>query len=322
MRLASYGDGYRLAVIAEDSVYDVQDALCLVPASHPQATMEAVITGFDSLKPEIDRAAKRARAQPLAGVRLRAPLPRPGKIMAMGTNYKEYVPGPPLPIWGFFKSPEAALDPGGTITLPPDDFVVCHHEAETVVVIGKRAERVSLDSAMDFVFGYMCGVDVSARYYGKPGQEQPNADLANTLLGKSYPGFAPMGPWITTRDEVPDPYALRMRLSVDGELRQDVGNDDMGHDIAECVSYFSARTPLNPGDVIFLGTNHQGLSPLQNGSHVDMEITGLGRLSFDITDPLKRTWPKGIDQGPGRNAIARMHAYHEQLARLGGEATA
>jgi 2-keto-4-pentenoate hydratase/2-oxohepta-3-ene-1,7-dioic acid hydratase in catechol pathway len=299
-----YND-YKPGLLKGDGVVDISAAAKDVIGRNGQETMEGIITHFESLRPAFQKALDSGPVIPLAQAKLRAPLPRPGKIMMMGTNYVEFTKGAPLPIFGFFKSPEAILDPGGTIELPPDNFVICHHEAEQGVVIGKEGHRISEANAMDHVFGYTCCVDVSARYF---------PDLANTLLGKSYMGFHPVGPCIITKDEIPDPYALQIKLWVNGELRQDFGNDDMGHKIPECIAYFSARTLLKPGDLFSLGTNHQGLGALQDGDHADMEITNIGRISFDIKDPLKRSWPKGIDKSIGESVKSRVLAHQAELA--------
>jgi 2-keto-4-pentenoate hydratase/2-oxohepta-3-ene-1,7-dioic acid hydratase in catechol pathway len=211
-------------------------------------------------------------------------------------NYNEYVPGAPYPPAGFFKSPDSILDPEGTCELPPDDFEICHHEAELVAVIGRRADRVTEQEALKYVFGYTCGVDVSARFGRTTGSQ-----MINSLLGKSYDGFSPLGPAVVTPDEVGCPEELRVRLWVDGILRVDYGTEDMANNVAQCIAYFSARTPLNPGDVIFLGTNHQGLGPMQDGERVDVEISKIGRFGFNVRDPLGRTWPKGVDPALGES---------------------
>ncbi|MSQ27068.1 MAG: FAA hydrolase family protein [Dehalococcoidia bacterium] len=304
MKLALYND-HRPGLLKGDAVVDISDTVKGVAGRNGQETMEGIISNFESLRPALQAQLDSGKATPLSQVKLRSPLPRPGKIMMMGTNYLEFTGGAPFPIFGFLKSPEAILDTGGTIELPPDNFVICHHEAEFGVVVGKKGHRISEANAFDHIFGYTCCVDVSARYF---------PDLANTLLGKSYMGFHPLGPCILTKDEVPDPYALKIQLWVNGELRQDFGNDDMGHKIPECIAYFSARTMLNPGDVFSLGTNHQGLGALQDGDHVEMEITKIGRITFDITDPLKRSWPKGIDRSIGENVKTRLLAHQAELA--------
>jgi len=292
-------DNYKPGLLKGDAVVDVTTVTQGVAGRNGQETMEGIIANFDALRPELTRQLNEGKEVPLADVQLRAALPRPGKIMMMGANYLEGTKGPALPIWGFLKSPEAILDPGGTVVLPPEEGVrVFHHEAELVAVIGRKAKDVKQNEAMNFVFGYTCGVDVSGRF----------AALPNSLLGKSYDTFSPIGPCIVTADEIPDPHQLQVHLSVDGQLRQDYNTSDMGHRIPECIEYMSSRMTLNPGDLLFMGTNHQGLGPLQDGEAVDMEITGIGHLLFKISDPSKRSWPKGIDPEVGRGVRSMIEA--------------
>src|ERR1051325_4433128 len=118
-------DDYKPGLLQGDSVIDVSEATRGVAGRNGQETMQGIIANFDSLRGTLEQALNSGQAKPLSSVKLRAPLPRPGKIMAMGTNFKEFTKGAPLPIWGFFKSPEAVLqDVGGTVQLPPDDFVI------------------------------------------------------------------------------------------------------------------------------------------------------------------------------------------------------
>ena len=235
---------------------------------------------------------------PLSSVQLRAPLPRPGKVICMGVNYLEFTKKDPLPILVFFKSPEAVLDPGGTVVLPPVDFRICHHEAEVAVVFGRQGRNVPEAQWENYVFGYTNGCDVSAR--GEFG--------GNSFIGKSFDTFCPIGPAITTKDEIADPHRLHVRFWVDGQDRHDYGTDDMGHRIPECVSYVSSIMTINPGDILLLGTNHQGIGPLQDGESAVMETTGLGRLTFNVRDPLKRSWPKEIDTAMASSVKGRIEA--------------
>jgi len=151
--------------------------------------------------------------------------------------------------------------------------------------------------AMDYVFGFTCGVDVSARVPPPPGGRGGIDRTRMPIAGhKSYNGFSPLGPCITTKDEIGAPEHLEVKLWVSGELRPNYSTSDLAHSIAESIAWATAITPVQPGDVLFMGTNHQGLGALQDGDHVDMEITNIGRLSFDVVDPLKRRWPRGIDE--------------------------
>jgi 2-keto-4-pentenoate hydratase/2-oxohepta-3-ene-1,7-dioic acid hydratase in catechol pathway len=220
----------------------------------------------------------------------------------MGGNFGEFV-GRKGTLWGFLKSPEAVLDPGGTVVLSREDANIFHHEAELVAVIGRTASRVSPDGALGHVFGYTCGCDVSGRFAPETRQQ----------FGKSFDTFAPIGPCLVTADEVPDPHRLHVRMWVDGQARHDYPMSDIARSVEESLAWMSSMVTLKPGDLFFLGTNHQGIGPLQDGEHAAIEIEGIGRLEFDVSDPLKRRWPKAIDEvsakdlregagGPGRRS--------------------
>jgi 2-keto-4-pentenoate hydratase/2-oxohepta-3-ene-1,7-dioic acid hydratase in catechol pathway len=122
--------------------------------------------------------------------------------------------------------------------------------------------------------------------------------------GKSYNGFAPLGPCITTKDEIGDPEKLDVRLWVSGELRPNNNTSDLAHTIAESIAWATSITPVEPGDVLFMGTNHQGLGALQDGDTVELEIQNIGRLTFAIEDPMKRRWARGIDEATARGVRA------------------
>jgi 2-keto-4-pentenoate hydratase/2-oxohepta-3-ene-1,7-dioic acid hydratase in catechol pathway len=253
-----------------------------------QETLSNIIENWDSLKPRLESHLASQSGVPLSSVQLRAPVPKPGKIMCMAANYREGTDKPPLPINGFLVSPDAILDPGGTTVLPEYQFTICHHEAELVCVIGKKGKDISQGDAYDHVFGYTAGVDVSAR--GAWG-----------YLSKAYDGFKPIGPCIVTKDEIPNPHSLQVRLQVDGQPRQDYNTSDIGHPIPECFEYFSKIMTFLPGDLLFVGTNHQQLGPLQDGETCHMEIDKIGGFDFKVSDPYKRSWPKAIDPTTGQN---------------------
>jgi 2-keto-4-pentenoate hydratase/2-oxohepta-3-ene-1,7-dioic acid hydratase in catechol pathway len=284
-------DDYRPGVLKDANVVDISDQVELGRGG--QETMVNIITGWDSLKAKLESAVAQAGGVPLTNVQLRAPLPKPGKIMCMAANYRENTDKPALPIDGFLVSPEAVMDPGGTTVLPPYDFTICHHEAELVAVIGRKGKNLSRAEAMDYVFGYTAGVDVSARgLWGR--------------LSKAFDGFKPLGPCLVTADEIGDPHRLQVKLSVDGQLRQDYNTADIGHPIAECLEWWSSIATILPGDILFVGTNHQQLGPLQDGETAEMGIEKIGTFKFHISDPKKRSWPKGIDPSVGQMVRGRL----------------
>ena len=188
------------------------------------------------------------------------------------------------PINAFFKSPNSVIGDGDTMVLPDIPATIFEGEAEVAVVIGKRASNVAEADAMSHVFGYLNFIDGSARGLLPAG---------NTFYQmKARETFAPMGPWLVTADEVPDPQNLQVKLWVNGVLKQDFNTSDMAHKIARCVSWVSSIHTLEPGDVIATGTNHRGLSSFQDGDLVELETEGLGRLHIKVKDDLKRTWSR------------------------------
>jgi 2-keto-4-pentenoate hydratase/2-oxohepta-3-ene-1,7-dioic acid hydratase in catechol pathway len=265
----------------------------LVPPSHtPQLTMQGLIDRFDTLRPVLERRARDGEAQPLTAVRLRAPLPRPGKILACIANYWEHGALEARPLNMFLKNSDAVIGPGDTIVLPEHtEPWIFMHEAELALVIKGPAKMVKAANWRSAVFGYTGMIDVSARGEGR------RTWKTGSWLGKSFDTFAPIGPCIATLDEIPDPNNVHVQFWVDGQLRHNYNTDDMEHLVPELVEFATAIMTLNSGDLIACGTNHEGLGPLQNGEVVDFEIHGIGRMRLDVRDPLKRSWEKGIYMG-------------------------
>ena len=296
MKFVLFNDD-RPGLLRDDGVVDLSEAIRPLGASHGQEAIEAMMAHMDELAEVLSRLQQEGETTPLAQVTLRPPLPRPKKILCMGGNYREFGARPPLPMWGFLKSPSAIIGPGDTVVLPPDDVNIFHHEAELVLVFGRHGQSVTPETAMDHVFGYLAGVDVSARL---PAHARPSAprDPAQMPISpwKSFDTFAPIGPCIVTKDEVADPHHLQVRLWVDGELRVNYNTDDLAHSIPESIAWASAIESFSPGDLFFIGTNHQGLGPMQEGDKIDVDIESVGRFSFQVTDPLQRRWPKGVDE--------------------------
>ena len=277
-------------VLTDRGVVSVAD---LVPAGHtPQLTMQHIIDGFDSLRSSLERRAKDGAATPVADVRLRAPLPRPGKILACIANYWEHGAMEARPLNMFLKSGDAVIGPGDTIVLP--EFTepwIFMHEAELALVIKGPAKNVKQANWQSAIFGYTGMIDVSARGEGR------RTWKTGSWLGKSFDTFAPLGPCITTADEIANPNDVHVQFWVDGQLRHNYNTDDMEHLVPELVEFATTIMTMNSGDVIACGTNHEGLGPLQDGEVVDFEVHGVGRMRLHVRDPLERTWPKGIYMG-------------------------
>jgi 2-keto-4-pentenoate hydratase/2-oxohepta-3-ene-1,7-dioic acid hydratase in catechol pathway len=277
-------------VINDRGIVDVSD---IAPRAHsPQATMSAIIDQFDQLRAKLEQRARDGDAKALAAVRLRPPLPRPGKILACIANYWEHGALEARPLNMFLKNPDAVVGPGDTIVLPEStEPWIFMHEAELALVIKGPAKGVKQMNWRDAVFGYTGMIDVSARGEGR------RTWKTGSWIGKSFDTFAPIGPCIATKDEVPDPNDVLVRFWVDGQLRHNYNTDDMEHLVPELVEFASAIMTLNSGDLIACGTNHEGLGPLQDGEVVDFEIQHIGRMQLKVRDPLRRSWEKGIYMG-------------------------
>jgi 2-keto-4-pentenoate hydratase/2-oxohepta-3-ene-1,7-dioic acid hydratase in catechol pathway len=289
VKLVLFDDDYRLGVVDGDGVIDVTDALGQRELSRPQESIETVIRDWSGVRSRIDALADRGERMPLAGVRLRAPVPRPPKIVCAAVNYLEFGQREPADFDAFLKSPTSVLDTGGTVVLPPVDATVFHHEAELGVVIGKTTSNVNHEEALGHVFGYLQFLDMSARGLTPNGR-------GSFFLGKSWDTFGPMGPALVTADEVSDPQALQVRLWNNGEPRHDYPTSDMALGVAHLIEAISRVVTLEPGDVVATGVNHQQIGAVQDGDELRMEIEGFGPpLVVGIRDERLRTWPRGID---------------------------
>jgi 2-keto-4-pentenoate hydratase/2-oxohepta-3-ene-1,7-dioic acid hydratase in catechol pathway len=277
-------------LLTDGGIVDISEAV--KPGYTPQLTMEAIINGFEGLRPALERLEETGDATPLDEARLLPPLPRPGKILACIGNYWEHQQREPRELNLFLKSPDAVIGPGDTITLP--EFTepwIFMHEAELALVIKGPAKHVKQKDWRTAVFGYTSLIDVSAREEGR------RTWKARSWLGKSFDTFAPLGPCITTADEIPDPNDLHVRLWNDGQLRHNYSTDDMEHRVPELVEFLTTFMTLNTGDVVSCGTNHEGLGALQDGETVEIEIEKIGRMTLHVKDPLKRTWDRGVYMG-------------------------
>jgi 2-keto-4-pentenoate hydratase/2-oxohepta-3-ene-1,7-dioic acid hydratase in catechol pathway len=247
--------------------------------------MSGLIENFAAYRGKLEAAASAGKPVPLASVQLRAPLPRPGNIACMAVNYMEDgTRSAPAPLNGFHKAPSSIIGPGETMVLPDVPATIFEGEAEIAVVIGKRATRVSAADAMSYVFGYVNFIDGSAR--GLP----PAGNVFFQM--KSRDTFCPIGPFLVTADELPDPHKLPVKLWVNGEVKQNFNTDDMAHKIPRCIEWVTSIHTLEPGDILATGTNHRGLSAFMDGDTVELETQGLGRLSIKVRDDLKRTWSR------------------------------
>ncbi len=232
----------------------------------------------------LDRPGKPGTERALADVQLLAPVARPGKILCIGLNYLDHcresgMEPPKAPVL-FAKFANAVIGPDAPIRYDASASSEVDFEVELVAVIGKRASRVSEDEALDYVAGYTIGNDVSAR--------DAQFGDGQWVRGKTFDTFCPLGPWMVTADEIPDPQALTIRLWVDGVSYQDSNTEQMIFPVRHLVSYLSRFITLEPGDLIMTGTpwgvGFARKPPvyLVDGNVVRLEIEGIGELSNPV----------------------------------------
>jgi len=310
MRIAAFDSGKLGIVAGDDTVVDITDLVQPYDPLGPEDMLPDLISHFDDLRPDLDQRAANGGGTPLADVKLASPLTRPSKIICLMGNYREGTDRPLQILDLFFKSPEAISGPGDTITLPPHQADIFHHEAELAVVIGGEAKDLSDVEAMDAVFGYVVFNDVSARGLGRSG--------ITSFLGKSFDTFAAFGPWIVTKDEIPDPQTLSVTVDVNGERRQDYSTGDMERPVRELLTYISSVTTLHPGDVICCGTNHQGLGSMQDGDAVVTTVSDIGSFTIHVRDEYDRAWQRGVDREMAERVKAS--AQHPVAPVSGGSA--
>ena len=285
MKLAFFND-YKLGVVKGDSVVDVSDVVHDLHAHAPQDLLRALIENFSDYRGKLEEAATSRQGTPLNQVDIKPPVPKPYSIVAMAVNYMEDgTRSEPAPINAFLKPASSVIGDGDTMILQDIPSSIFEAEAEMAMVVGKMAKDVPAENWSDYIFGYLNFIDGSARGL-QPGQ-------GNTFYQmKARDTYCPMGPFIVTADEIPDPQNLQIRLWVNEKLTQNYNTNDMAHQIPRVVEWASSCQTLEPGDVIATGTNHRGLSAFQDGDKIEMEVEGLGRLHFNVQDDLKRTWSR------------------------------
>lgn len=225
-----------------------------------------------------------AEARALSGLRLLAPVTRPEKIVCVGLNYRDHAaesgqPVPEQPVL-FAKYSNSLIGPGASIKLPKAAPDSVDYEAELAVVIGRPASRVAASSALDYVAGYTCANDVSARDLQSRGGQW--------VHGKAIDTFLPLGPWLVTTDEIGDPQRLRISCTVNGDVLQDSNTRQMVFGVAELISFISQTISLAPGDIIITGTppgvGFARKPPrfLRAGDDVTVSIEGIGELANPV----------------------------------------
>lgn len=280
MRIARYrirDNAPRLARVEGDTLVDISD----VPGVG--SSLRTILPRLSDLTDGIRSAT--GTAFPLTDVVLEAPIDAPEKYLGIGMNYKEHaeearqagIPVPTSQLW-FNKQVSCLNSPFGDI-VKPDISDQLDYEIELGVVIGRECRHVSVDDARSVIAGYLVANDVSVRDWLQ--MRSPTF-----TLGKSFDTHGPIGPWLTTDDEIADPLDLRMVLSVNGDVRQDWRTDDMIYDIYEQIAYLTQVMTLKPGDILATGTPAGIGAPTQNflrpGDVVRAEIEGLGAIENTV----------------------------------------
>ncbi|MDE0055941.1 MAG: fumarylacetoacetate hydrolase family protein [Gammaproteobacteria bacterium] len=283
MKLATFADGNsaRIGIVVGELVIDLSAAAPDLPTD-----MTAFLAAGDAA---MDRAREvqddADHAVPVDNVEFLAPVPRPGKILAIGLNYADHIAEtgaqtPTTQIW-FNKQTTATNAPYAGITKPSVSDRV-DYEGELVFVIGKRAKHVPVERASEVIAGYCCGNDVSVRDW--------QAASRTMQMGKSFDTHAPFGPWIATPDEVGDPHTLDLRTYVNGEKRQDSNTRHLVFNCFEQIAHLTKAFTLEPGDVIFTGTSAgvaTAMDPppwLKVGDVVRIEIDRVGYIENTVVE--------------------------------------
>ncbi len=282
-----------IAAVKDGGLITLGATLARENALPPGSSMLDLIANYGKIKGLLKSLADKAPSTKLDSKMLKAPVERPSKIWAAATNYKRGSGGlndargrgaagtataEQLLERIFLKPPSAVCGPEDNIVIPRGAETI-FPELELCVVIGEEARSLSKERAYEAIFGYTILLDVTARGYGS------GKDLSGTrCVRKGFETFAPVGPWITTRDEIADPHQLSMKLWVNGELRQAARTDSMVNDIPTLVSYLSHVTTLYPGDLISTGNPDapEFQEKLQPGDILKSEIEGIGAMSLGV----------------------------------------
>jgi len=286
LKLVTFKDGNRVktGAVIGNSILDISAAQPFLPTTCDEILKRGLLPEIQNL---IDNASelKRTFFKPLNSVTLFPPILRPSKIVCIGLNYRSHAeeqgkepPGYPLI---FAKAPSALAGPFDCIEVRP---WVTHvdAEAELAVVIGTGGARIGEDDAMNHVAGYMAFNDVTARKFQK--------EDGQWFRSKSFDTFAPCGPWLVSKDEVPDPQNLSIRQILNGEVVQDGNTSDMIFSVKELISHISKSMTLFPGDIIATGTP-SGVGVFRNpkvflkdGDVVEVEISGIGKTRNRVVE--------------------------------------
>jgi 2-keto-4-pentenoate hydratase/2-oxohepta-3-ene-1,7-dioic acid hydratase in catechol pathway len=284
MRLCRFDDD-RLGVVDGPIIRDVTAALDLLPRQgYPFPAHDLLVEHLDRIVDHARTLMPHARTVPTESVTLLSPVANPGKIVAAPVNYEKHRveatsdpalhgnnPGSAFNIHSaglFLKANGSLVGPGQGVAIRRLDRRT-DHEVELVIVIGKRADRVSRQDALAHVAGYAIGLDISIR-----GSEDRS-------FRKSPDTYTVLGPWLVTADEIPNPGALDLQITVNGDVRQQSNTGHMILGVAELIELASSMYTLHPGDLIFTGTP-EGVSPIHPGDSIVATIAHIGTMAVAV----------------------------------------
>jgi 2-keto-4-pentenoate hydratase/2-oxohepta-3-ene-1,7-dioic acid hydratase in catechol pathway len=273
MKLASFDQG-RLGVVQDDRITDISDLVPLPSGFWPPIGMVKLIAEFATLKPRIEDAVRTRTSVALASVRLEAPVQWPNKLIAYPANYhahaQEMRSSYRADTQGFFLKANSSISgPADPIVLPAIKGPEIHHECELAIFIGRGGRGITLEHAMEHIFGYACLMDMTVR-----GQQE-------RVMRKSFDTFCPIGPYIVTADEISDPADLDLQLTVNSTVKQKANTSDLILDIPNMIVMASSVMTLYPGDIIATGTP-AGVGPLAAGDEVTISIAQVGSMTLPV----------------------------------------
>jgi 2-keto-4-pentenoate hydratase/2-oxohepta-3-ene-1,7-dioic acid hydratase in catechol pathway len=287
MKLCRYDDD-KLGVVKGDMVYDVTAVQAEIRAAAPYDMKgDAVVAGLPQWRAKLEQAADKAPGKPIASVKLLAPVARPSKLTCAPTNYQAHIaemqaaaaqPGSQVvrsqsakigEAGMFLKANSALVGPSEGIPIRFPDRRN-DHEVELVMVIGKKGSDISQDKALDHVAGYSLGLDMTVR-----GREDRS-------FRKSVDGYAVLGPWMVTADEIPDPDDVPLSLTVNGETRQNSNTKNLIYNCRRLIEFASSFYTLYPGDLLYTGTP-DGVGPVKPGDVIlCRSAAALGELKIKV----------------------------------------
>lgn len=291
MKLAVF-DEWRVGLVQGDQLRDVTRVVPDALSSWPKMRMNWLIEHWATARAMVEDEARTTSPMALSRVRLRAANPAPAHVFAAPANYRKHIGelgdravtkgGRTAREQGFFlKAPGSLAGPAEGVRLPRGSTRRFDHESELAVVIGRGGRNIPREKAMEYVFGYSCLVDLTMRIEPGVGEEERS-------MRKSFESFTPLGPWITTADEIANPGALTNQLWVNGKLRQDANTSDLIVGVAELIEMVSSVLPLTPGDVIASGTP-EGVGPVVGGDELRIAIQGVGDMTLKIMEHEQRS---------------------------------